>query len=121
MPVTGTFYLYNLKEKRLVYQDPAKLEPATTQEAHIAPFYVDFKEAPEPGLYDLAVRGSGHRSESPLWVSDTVYWDALAPVIQNLTESHCPSEAGHYRVLQQCFFLNADNPYAPRHAGGCRG
>lgn len=103
-PVDGNFFLYNLKQERILFQESSELQPAESMSA----FYVEFKEDLMEGLYDLAVRGSGHRSKQPIRVSDAVYWEALEPVLQDIGKSHCPKENGRYRIIQQCFNIRAE-------------
>jgi len=102
-PVDGIFYLYSLKDDRLLYDEAALPQPAGPN--GIAPYFIEFREKPVQGLYQVAVKGSGHLSETPLWISDSVYWDALKPVANNFTKAHCPLEQGRYRIVQQCYQL----------------
>jgi hypothetical protein len=108
VPVEGIFYLYNVKQGRMLFKEPTKVSAVPTEVGTTAaPYYVEFKEGAAEGLYELTVRGSGHRSEKPLWVSDYVYWDAMQPVLQDVGKTHCPDQQGIFRILQQCYMLNA--------------
>lgn len=104
-PVNGSFFLYDLKQDRLQYQEVSPLQQS--EQGDIAPYYVEFKQGFTQGLYDLAVVGSGHRGEQPVRVADTIYWDALRPVLQDISRAHCPQQTGRYRVIQYCFEIHA--------------
>ncbi len=103
-PVVGLFYLYDDKNNQMLLKDPSKIQAAPTTD--VASHYVEFKEVPGEGLYDLAVRGSGHRSESPIRVSDTIFWDALKPVLQDIGKAHCPDDPNKFYIIQECSSLN---------------
>jgi len=104
MPVDGAFYLYSLKNDQILYHEAEFPKPAPLES--IAPYYVEFKEKPSEGLYDVAVKGSGHLSELPLVVSDAIYWDALKPVANAFSKAHCPLTDGKYQIVQQCYELS---------------
>ncbi len=110
-PIGGVFYLYDLKQQRLQFKEPSKIQ-SVQGDTPVTPFYVEFRETPAEGVFDLAVVGSGHKSDAPIYVSDAVYWDALQPVLQDMNKAHCPPDNGTFRILQQCYNLNVVNPLA---------
>jgi Glycosyl hydrolase family 9 len=110
LAVNGEFFLFNIKDGRLLEKETPK--PRSSQDSaknkdFLAPYYIQFKQAHGSGLYDLAVRGSGHLSQEAIRISDSIYWDALQPVMQDLSKTHCPQDTGTFRVLQQCYELSA--------------
>lgn len=102
--VDGTFYLYNLNNDILMFDEALEAQP-TTLPSQTPGLAVQFDKAPQAGLYDLAVRGSGHRTDEPIRVSDEIYWDALQPVLQDLGKNHCPPSANKYSIVEQCYRL----------------
>ncbi len=103
-PVRGVFYLYDLKNGQLLFKDASKMEPSPSRNA-IAPYYVKFSQNPVEGLYDVTVVGSGHRSDMPISVSNTAYWDALKPVVQDIGKAHCPLVKNKFWVIQRCAIM----------------
>lgn len=114
-PVDGMFYLYDMTQNRLVFPSQAKLEEAPqTHAANLPAYQVRFSDTTRPGVYDVAVKGSGHRSTGSLVVSDTVYWDALSPTLRGIGKFHCPQETGTFRAVEQCFRVTVSDPQATR-------
>lgn len=107
MPVEGNFFLYDVRQSRLLFKESPDVQAA---DANVAPYFVEFQAPLLEGPYDLAIRGSGHRSKKPLWISDALYWDALQPVLQGIGKTHCPQEPGKYYAMQKCYQSNALSP-----------
>ena len=89
--------------------DPIVMEDVSPQairdNAH-RPYFVDFKENSSEGAFDVAVRGSGFRSKDPIWVSKDVYWDALTPMVSDMTKAHCPERPNAVSIERQCMVLD---------------
>jgi hypothetical protein len=94
--VSGDLYLYNIKYDKLVTQSPPKIQGGSRP-------YSDFNSPIPEGLYDLAVEGSGHRSSQPLLVSDSIYWEAMAPMLQGFAKTHCPVISTTSYIINNCF------------------
>lgn len=104
-PVAGDYYLFDIKKGRLLYKEPATLNQAG-QNAPTS-YFIEFSELPLDGVYDVAVEGSGHRSETPIWVSEDIYWEALQRVMEGVGKAHCPQEKGVYYILQKCYAIKS--------------
>lgn len=74
------------------------------------PYFVEFNESGVEGVFDVAVRGSGFRSKDPIWISKDVYWDALTPVVSDMTKAHCPERPNAVSIERQCMVLDVKTP-----------
>jgi Glycosyl hydrolase family 9 len=114
--VAGEMYLYSIKNKRILYhtQASAVLPDAKRTVSRVRGDIdtVEFKAPVSEGLYTVAVQGSGHITKVPMWVSDSIYWEAMRPVIRDLGQNHCPSQKGKFTALQYCYALKIANENA---------
>lgn len=110
--VYGDYYLYGLKQRSILYKTQGQsLAPSktlwglggTSDKVKVTDQQVVFAQPVEEGLYTLSVMGSGHYTGKPFWVSDTIYWDAIKPIIRDMGQYHCPLTKGKFISLQNCY------------------
>ena len=117
-PVAGEYFLYDIKSKHLLYKAEGRSRQNDTHKFlwfgkkensdTIGQNQIAFDKAVPEGLYNVVVQGSGHDEEAPVWVSDSIYWEAIKPVIRDISSYHCPHLKGHFQTIQSCYALQAE-------------
>ena len=117
-PVKGEYFLYDLKNKRMLYREAG--DTAKKPEHKFLWFgkkevsdkinqnQVAFEKPVPEGLYTLVVQGSGHDEATPIWISDSIYWEAIKPVIRDISSYHCPHLKGHFQTIQSCYAVRVE-------------